>query len=345
MADQPQQTPPPTLNELDDQLLSLVLKRAEFVRDNPLSEVELVANPTCQAAFSALGIESHRLDEFRKHLENLCLQSLPDPTTVAYLGPKYSYSYLAAVKHFGQGVSLNPVANIEAAFEEVTRKQSTFAVVPIENSNDGRVVDTLGMFARTPAQICGEVDLPIHHCLLGIGSRAEIQQVHSKPQALSQCRGWLATHLPHAELVEARSTASAAALASQSAAVGAIASEEAGIHYRLKMIDRHIEDHEHNVTRFVIIGNEEPAPTGTDKTTLMFQLEHQPGALANAMVAFQNANINLTWIESFPMPNCPSEYLFFVELVGHREDEHVKAALQNLTEHTRRLDVLGSFAK
>lgn len=291
------------------------------------------------------GIDSESLLSWLKHTESLCLQSAKAGESIAYLGPIYSYSYLAACKHFGLASELVPVSDIAAAFEEVDRGHATYGVVPIENSTDGRVVDTLGMFARSPAKICGEVLLPIHHCLLGRGSRSEIREVRSKPQALSQCRNWLSNHLPDAKLVEVSSTAAAAREASETAGIAAIASYEAGVHHGLSVIEKNIEDNQTNVTRFAIIGSSEPSPTGRDKTSLMFQLEHKPGALASAMTQFQTAGVNLTWIESFPLPNAPNEYLFFVELEGHRESGAVASAIANLERESPKLDVLGSYPK
>lgn len=267
------------------------------------------------------------------------------PVKVAYLGPKYSYSYLAAVERFGAMADLVPVANIPAVFEEVNRRQVDCGLAPIENSTDGRVVDTLGMFARLPVRITGEVQLRIHHNLLGKCPQSEVREVYSKPQALSQCRNWLARNLPQARTVEMTSTAAAAELAAQRQGAAAIASFEAGVNYGLDVIAANIEDNPHNVTRFAIIGGQ-PAPrTGRDKTSLMFELPHKPGALADATTVFKKAGLNLTWIESFPMPATKSEYLFFVELEGHPNETRVKKALEALQRKTVRLEVLGAYEK
>jgi chorismate mutase/prephenate dehydratase len=272
-------------------------------------------------------------------------RALVQPIRAAYLGPPYSYSHVAALERFGESADLVPVGTIAAVFESIERGQANFGLVPIENSTDGRIVDTLDMFARRPARICGEVQLRIHHCLLGKGSRSDILEVHSKPQALSQCRGWLARHLPAARTVEMTSTASAAKLAAERPGSAAIASRLAGTHYGLDVIEANIEDNRHNITRFAVIGDSEPRRTGRDKTSLMFELRHQPGALADAMAIFKRNRLNLTWIESFPRPGAPQEYLFFVELEGHRSEMKVKRALASLESKTPRLVVLGSYAR
>ena len=335
---------------LDQQMLELIGRRIQLLCGDDAARRAAGAQRsplvTVDERFAAqLGLPAEDLNTLLRHVDSICQRAAGQREPVAFLGPIYSYSYLAAVKHFGLGADLVPVTTISAAFEELVRGQAKFGVVPIENSTDGRIVDTLGMFARSPVQICGEVLLPVHHCLLGRCSRAEVSVVQSKPQALSQCRNWLAQHVPDAQLVEVASTATAAALAAENPGTAAIASREAGIHHGLQVIDENIEDNSQNITRFAVIGNRLSQPTGRDKTSLMFQLNHQPGALAAAMIAFQRAAVNLTWIESFPLPNCPNEYLFFVELEGHQAEDSVAAALSELRTQTRRLEVLGSYPR
>ena len=272
-------------------------------------------------------------------------RSLVKPLRVAYLGPKYSYSHLAAISRFGDGPDLTPVATIKAVFESLHFHQTDYGIVPIENSTDGRIVDTLDMFARLPLRITAEVELAIHHHLLGKCSRGEVLEVYSKPQAISQCRDWLAKNLPQAKVIEMTSTAIAAQIAADKAGAAAIASIEAGTHYGLAAIDSNIEDNKNNLTRFAVIGGEMPHRTGRDKTALMSEIPHKPGSLADAMLVFKRGRLNLTWIESFPMPNSKNEYLFFVELEGHQTDSRVKRALEALRRKTARLEVLGSYPR
>ena len=278
---------------------------------------------------------------FRELLSGV--RELVRKTRVVYLGPEFSYSHLAAVERFGTSTELVPVPTIAAVFDALSRHQADVGVVPIENSTDGRVADTLDMFARLPLRICGEVQLRIHHCLLGKCSRSQVLEVCSKPQALSQCRAWLARHLPEARTVEMDSTAAAARLAAEKPGAAAIASRQAGVHYALDVIASDIEDNRHNVTRFAVIGDQSPARTGNDKTSLMFAVPHQPGALADAMAIFKRNHLNLTFIESFPMPNTPNKYLFFVEFQGHPAERGAERALAALAHKTVRLEVLGSY--
>lgn len=267
------------------------------------------------------------------------------PASVAFLGPIYSYSHLATSQYFGNNITPLPVNTIAKVFENVIKEKADFGIVPIENSTDGRIVDTLNVLSRSQVSICGEINLPIHHTLLSNSSLDSIREVYSKPQAISQCRDWLAEHLPDVELKDTPSTTAAAEIASTRRHSAAIASSLAGDHYGLKTIAAKIEDRQGNLTRFAILGNEEPDPTGNDKTTLIVELTHAPGALADAMISFKKHQLNLTWIESFPKPNHPSEYLFFVELEGHRADPPVKAALATLGRKAQRISILGSFPK
>lgn len=267
------------------------------------------------------------------------------PVAVAFLGPLYSYSHLATTQYFGTNITPLPVATIPNVFEDVLKENANFGVVPIENSTDGRIVDTLNVLSRSPVSICGEINLPIHHTLLSLESLQGITEVYSKPQAISQCREWLAKHLPGAQLIDTPSTTVAAEIASETPGAAAIASTLAGTHYGLNAVASKIEDRQGNVTRFAILGNEQPEATGVDKTTLIVELAHAPGALADAMTAFKKHRLNLTWIESFPKPNHPSEYLFFIELEGHRDDQDVTSALTALKRKTQRISILGSFPK
>jgi chorismate mutase/prephenate dehydratase len=275
-------------------------------------------------------------------IQSAC-RALVRPLRVAYLGPEYSYSHLAATVRFGHSVELVPVATIGAVFEEVHYRQVALGVVPLENSTDGRVVDTLDMFTRLPVRICGEIRLRIHHYLLARCPRDQISEVYSKPQALSQCRGWLARHLPGVRTVEMASTARAAQIAAEKEGAAAIASREAAQRYGLEVVAADIEDNPNNITRFAVLGDMPSHRTGHDKTALMFQVAHRPGALADAMLIFKKAQLNLTWIESFPAPGTTHEYIFFVEFEGHETESRVQHALTALQKKTLRLSVLGSY--
>ena len=269
--------------------------------------------------------------------------TLTSPPRVSYLGPRYSYSHLAALQRFSEEADLIPVASIATVFEDVDEGRTSFGLVPLENSTDGRIVDTLGMFARLPVQICGEVQLRIHHNLLARGKPEQVREIYSKPQAISQCRDWLAEHFPKARLVPAASTTEAAQLAAKDVTIAAIASHQAAGEYDLNILERSIEDNPENITRFAVIGDAPGKRTKQDKTSLMFEISHRPGALADVMGIFKRNRLNLTWIESFPLPGSPQEYLFFVEHEGHQTEAKVKRALASVRNKTVRLEVLGSY--
>ncbi|MGI9474198.1 MAG: prephenate dehydratase [Rubripirellula sp.] len=343
------------IDEIDRKILALVSARSDLVQQLCESDqgglVGRVSNAAARieevvrgSAPDPCSIPVDAKSALLRHISSVCLQSIHQFRS-AYLGPQHSYSHLAAIKYFGDATTLTPVASIPAVFDAVAREDALTGIVPIENSTDGRVVDTLGMFVRRDMQICGEVLLPIHHNLLSTTPRAEIVEVHSKPQALSQCRGWLASQLPNARLVEISSTAAAAKLASEKRGVAAVASIEAGREHNLDLIDANIEDNPNNVTRFAVLGRERPTRTGDDKTAILFQVSHEPGALADAMTIFKRHELNLTWIESFPAPETKNEYMFFVELTGHRDDDAVHGASEALAVKAKRLNILGSYPR
>jgi chorismate mutase/prephenate dehydratase len=271
-------------------------------------------------------------------------RAIEQPLRVAHLGPAWTYSHLAAQHRFGSSVEFVPVASISAAFEEVHAGHSHYGVVPLENSTDGRIADTLDNFSRLPVKICAEVPLRIHHTLLAACDRSAIEEVYSRPQALSQCRNWLSRHLPAARLVEVTSTSLAAEMAAKQPHAAAIASRQAGVHYGLDVLAENIEDVAGNTTRFAVIGHADSSRTGNDKTSLMFEIEHRPGGLADALAIPKKQKLNLTWIESFPLPGEERGYIFFVELEGHRDDLRVRRAIRALAARCKRVVVLGSYA-
>ncbi|QDS87450.1 P-protein [Rosistilla ulvae] len=336
------------LMEIDRAILDLVAQRVHLLRgantNAPVEELGARIGPSVSEVATAARIDAERLTMLMRHVASLSNAEL-ETGRIAYLGPQHSYSHLAAIKYFGDAALLTPESTIAAVFDAVVRGQATMGIVPVENSTDGRVVDTLGMFVQTPVNICGEVLLPIHHYLLSRTPRDQIVEIYSKPQALSQCRGWLAQHMPNAQLKELSSTAAAAKLAAENPGVAAIASEAAGREYGLNVIAASIEDNPNNVTRFAVLGEREPESSGDDKTALVLQIIHRPGALADVMNVFKKHNLNLTWIESYPMPAGPNEYLFFVELEGHKHDAPVMKAIEDLEALTIRRDILGSYPK
>jgi chorismate mutase / prephenate dehydratase len=341
------------IDKLDLQILKLVNERAGFAAEigklkndqaaevfSPAREEEVLHN-VLEANKGPLDSQTVRAI-FREIMSGS--RALQKVLKIAYLGPEYSFSHIAAVERFGQTVEFMKVGSIAAVFEEVNRGHADFGVVPLDNSTDGRVADTLDMFVRLPLlKVCSEIRLRIHHNLLANCDQPEIRRVYSKAQALSQCRTWLSKNVPHAQLVEVSSTADAARLVQQEPGAAAVASRQAAIRYGLRILFTDIEDFPNNETRFAVIGHQKCGKTGHDKTAVMFRVSHQPGSLVEALDIFKHAKINLTWIESFPAKTVKPEYVFFIDFEGHVEDTKVARTLKALQEKCEEVNVLGSF--
>ncbi len=274
---------------------------------------------------------------------SLALQSKPK---VVYFGPPATFTHLAAIKNFGRRAELIPEKSIGGIFSRVEKKQAEFGVVPVENSTEGVVTHTLDMFLDSDLKICAETVLEISHHLLGKGSLEKVKKVYSHPQALAQCRGWLEENLPTVRLAEVESTARAAQMAAKDLTSAAIASDVAASLYNLNTIDSHIEDSPHNYTRFLVIGREyNKERSGQDKTSILFSIKDRVGALHNMLVPFLRYRINLTKIESRPTKRRAWEYVFFLDFIGHKDEEKIKKALGELEESCLFLKVLGSYPR
>jgi len=216
--------------------------------------------------------------------------------------------------------------------------------VPIENSTEGAVTHTFDLLVDTDLQICAEIFLDIHHNLLSRSGRAaDVKCIISHPQALAQCRGWLARHFPSIPIDEVASTAHAAMKAAAEGSLAAISSVMAREVYDLQTVAGNIEDQSNNITRFVVIGKLHTRPSGADKTSLVFSVHDKPGVLHRMLQPFARRRINLTKIESRPIKNKPWEYLFFLDLRGHREQNTIKKAIASLEKNCLFLKILGSY--
>jgi len=271
--------------------------------------------------------------------------SLEKRLRVVYLGPPATFTHLAAIESFGKEVDLVPAKSISEIFAAVGKKQADFGVVPVENSTEGVVSHTLDMFLDSDLKICAEIILEIFHHLLGKGSSKEVKKVYSHPQSFAQCRNWLEKNLPGVRLIETQSTAKAAQLAAKEAEAGAIASEAAASLYGLKIIASHIEDLSNNYTRFLVIGRGYSERSGQDKTSIFFSIKDRVGALYDMLSPFRKYKINLTKIESRPTRRRAWEYVFFLDFLGHKDDENVRKALAELEEECFFLKILGSYPK
>lgn len=263
--------------------------------------------------------------------------------SIAYLGPEATFTHEAALQRFGNSLRFLPLKTINDVFTEVSKKVADFGVVPIENSTEGVVTHTLDMFADSDLKIVAQMVLPIQHCLLSKSPRNRIRKLYLHPQTMAQCRTWLQRNFPTAEIVETSSNARSAELASADPNSGAIAGLLAAEKYGLPVLEHDIQDSAGNATRFLVLGRTCSPPTGYDRTSLMFCVAHQVGALYSALEAFRKHGINLTKIESRPSKRKAWEYYFFVDCDGHLQDPPVAKAVSMLQQHCVFVKVLGSY--
>ncbi|MCX7002696.1 MAG: prephenate dehydratase [bacterium] len=274
---------------------------------------------------------------------NSATAAVVQPATIAYMGPPSSFTQQAAMAHFGHAQTFVAHESTADVFRAVAKHDADFGVVPIENSNEGAVTNTLDMFVDADVQICAEVLLDIHQQLLSRGACATIKTIYSHPMGFAQCRRWLSSHLPGARCVEVYSTAHAAERAARETHAAAIAGALAAEQFALNIVARNIEDSIHNVTRFLVISRAPAARSGADKTSLLFAIKDRPGALYDLLKPFKDARINLAKIESRPNRVKAWEYYFYVDLIGHAEDANVQRALQRLRPHCNVIKILGSY--
>lgn len=265
--------------------------------------------------------------------------------SIAYLGPEATYTHQAAIRNFGASLDYRPMKTIADVFAEVEHGDADYGVIPIENSTEGVVFHSMDLLVESDLKICSQVYLPIEHCLVSHSDMDAITEVHSKDQALGQCRDWLRRTLPDAALVEATSTAAAVELACRQRNVAAVASGLAAELYGLRILERGIQDVAGNVTRFLVLGTTQAKPLGSgrDKTSLVFSLRDECGALQKALDSFASREINLCKIESRPSRKKAWDYIFFIDLVGHHADAPVQDALKELQKHCSFVKWLGSY--
>ncbi|MGD9788431.1 MAG: prephenate dehydratase [Sulfuricellaceae bacterium] len=278
-----------------------------------------------------------------REIMSACL-ALEHPLTVAYLGPQGTFSESAAIKHFGHAAQTRPCASIDAVFREVEAGLADYGVVPVENSTGGAVGTTLDLLLQTPLKVCGEVDLRVHQFLLRQpGVEGAPTKVYSHAQSLSQCHEWLNRNLPGVERVAVVSNTEAARLASEDAASAAIAGEAAAELYHLDKLAENIEDKPDNTTRFLVIGQHDAARSGKDKTSLVMAAKNRPGAVYELLTPLARHGVSMSKLESRPSRAGLWEYVFFVDVEGHRDDAPVAQALEELTSQAVFVKVLGSY--
>ena len=343
------------INEIDDKILRLLQKRAEISK-----QVGAIKAETGVASVYVPHRHKQVIERLKAQnqgtfpedaLEAIWTEilsasrSLQESERVAFLGPVGSFGHLAALCHFGASTELIPVRPQVDIFTEVESGRADYGVVAIENSLQGTVRDVLERFQRTPLWICAETFQPIKQHLLSMAPLTEIRCVYSHPQPFAQCKTWLGRYLSNAEQIEVVSTSEAARRAAQEPAAAAIASELASEIYQVPIVANSIMDEPDNTTRFFVIGKYLPDPSGYDRTSLFFAIPDKIGALHQALGILEEAQLNLSYLESLPSRTKPWEYIFFAEMEGHIADERVIVALGQLEELCREVNVLGSYPR
>ncbi len=341
------------IDSLDDQIIELLNARAKVAQN--VGQVKAGANQRAYvpererrllerlSSNNQGPLPQHSLRSIYKEIISASL-ALESPLQVAFVGPEATFTHVATKARFGMSARLEARRSIAEVFSDVEHGRCDYGVVPIENSTEGVVNHTLDSFMQSDLTICAEVLLRVsHHLLNRTGHIGGITKVYSHPQALAQCRDWLNNNLPGVPLVDVSSTARAAQLAAEDISAAAVASDLAASMYDLQVATSNLEDLRGNLTRFLVIGPDHPEPTGNDRTSVMFALKDEPGILYRALQHFADERLNLSRIESRPSRRRAWDYLFFIDLDGHMEDEPVSAAMEGLSTTCDFMKVLGSY--
>jgi chorismate mutase/prephenate dehydratase len=344
------------IDSLDDEILELLGRRAGVARDiaeaKRAAAIPVFHDPERERRvlerLIAKGGDRFPSDAIRavfREVMSACL-SVEQPLQVAYLGPEGTFTQLAARQIFGLQARYRECATIEAVFEAVASKDTAYGVVPFENSTEGTVSMTSDALFEGDLLIRQEFVLPVAHSLLSRAtSLSQILMVYSHPQALAQCRSWIAKHLPKAQVIQTTSTAAAAREAQSDARAAAIAAEIAAEIHGIPVVRSNIQDRAENATRFVVLGREDAPPTGRDRTTIAFGVADEKGALRRVLTVLEEADVNLTRIESRPNRRRAWHYIFLVDLEGHRTDPAVARALKAVRKATDFVKVIGSYPR
>ena len=265
---------------------------------------------------------------------------------VAYLGPEATFTHQAGVRYFGHSADYKQLESIDEVFAEVEKGRTTYGIVPVENSIEGAVFSTLDSFMKYKVQICGEIRMEISHNLVSkSGNIEDIQTIASHAQALAQCREWIRKNMGSVPTLPVFSTGAAAQMAANNPNIGAIASTLAIKSYELQVVVKGIEDYRGNTTRFLIIGKKSPEYSGMDRTSLLIGTMDRPGALNDILTILSEQNINLAKIESRPIKGKNWQYLFFLDMMGHIEEEHIKIGCKKIKTICSYFEWLGSYPR
>ncbi|ALS95196.1 prephenate dehydratase [Xanthomonas oryzae] len=344
------------IDEIDRNIQALIAERANFAHQVGKAKGKLAAavdyyRPEREAQVLRMVVDRNEgplSDEVLVHvyreIMSACLAQ-QEPLKIGYLGPEGTFSQQAVLKHFGRSAVGLPMATIEEVFQEVEAGNADFGVVPVENSGQGTIQVTLDMFLTSNLKICGEVELRVHQYLLSRNGRLEdIERIYAHSQSFAQTAGWLRSHLPKVEKIAVSSNAEGARRARNAEDAAAIGGESAAHVYGLKkVIMKSIEDDDDNTTRFLVIGRQIFPSSGHDRTSVLVFIHDKPGALFDVLSPFARHGISMNRIESRPSHQDKWEYGFFIDLVGHVEDDAMKQALAELKAHSAQIKLLGSY--
>jgi len=343
------------IDAIDGDLLRLINERAKLARRigeikqgaiyRPEREAQVLRrvaerNPGPLSAAAAQRIV--------REVMSACL-ALEQPLTIAYLGPAGTYSESAARKHFGGAPTLMPCPGIDDVFRVIESGNAHYGVVPIENSTEGAIGRSLDLLLSSPLQICGEINLPIHHNLMGRSAQLEsVTRVYSHAQSLAQCHEWLNRKLPGIPRVPVASNAEAARLAAAEDGAAAIAGDAAAELYSLSILAGNIEDDPNNTTRFVIVSEHDSGSSGADRTSMVCSAQNRPGAVYQLLAPFADNGVSMSRLESRPARGFGGsrwEYVFYIDIEGHRSEPAVARALEELRSRAGFVKILGSYPK
>ncbi|MDR1162619.1 MAG: prephenate dehydratase [Candidatus Accumulibacter sp.] len=344
------------IDEIDRRILDLLSRRARCAQEigrmkTAFGEGGVVYRPEREAQVlrriredNPGPLSNEHVVGFFREIMSAC-RSLESVPNIAFLGPLGTFSERAATQHFGRAARLLPQLSTDAIFQEVEAEHADYGVVPIENSTEGAIGRTMDLLMSTTLKICGEVVLRIHqHLLSNEASLSGIKKVYSHAQSLAQCHAWLSRTLPDAQKIPMGSNAQAAQAAAAEAGSAAIAGDAAAERYNLSKLADCIEDEPNNTTRFVVVGREQNVgPSGRDKTSLIMSAPNRTGSLAYLLAPISESGASMTRLESRPARHTLWEYVFFVDVEGHRDDAHVRGALAELERRAAYLKILGSY--
>tara|TARA_B100001093_G_scaffold29496_1_gene25676 strand:- start:686 stop:1774 length:1089 start_codon:yes stop_codon:yes gene_type:complete len=341
------------IDEVDNSILKLLSKRANLVVEAGESKKDIgdtsYYKPDREAKIINSLILKNKSRLNQKHIKNIYKEiisacfSLEKKIEVFFLGPQGTYSELAAIDHFGRSAKRVSCSDIAQIFTKINEENS-FGIVPVENSSEGSVNQTLDCLQSQNLIICGELELPIKHALLSQSNNLKkIATICGHEQALSQCKLWLGKNLPNVKLISVESSGVAIENAKKSKTIAAIAHASNSKEFKLKILKRNIEDQKNNTTRFLVVGKINAKKSGKDKTSILISLDNKPGALSKVLKVFESSKINLSHIQSRPNKSDKWQYSFFLDFEGHLEDAKVKGLMKKLSSVTQSLKFLGSY--